>query len=295
MNTPQPLIEAYGKPLLDSAVRVRFIRKAGPVYGFIFGMGFALLVWLPDAIQLHQASAYLAWAKFPIGLIVCALIGLAAGSLAARMQSALLSVLIWIATGVAIAWVAGHVPYEGVNLVASLSGASEAIHPFYLFAAGLTGISMTIGVLIGLFAGLLQLILVERAWDASTRSNRVGWRSVLALCWCLPLAGVFALAVDNVINAPIRAPVVDVAWTIDRARQPIVDLQAQGVSFLYPYRNQLTSSYTLYWNGTQSDQAATDLTDIVEAVFDSGLRLRCQYGEIGGRGMVLGCSPVKAK
>ena len=295
MSTLQPLIEAYGKPLLDPAVRVHFIRKAGSVYGFIFGMGYALLVWLPDAIQLQQASAYWAWAKLPIGLIVCPLIGLAAGSLAARVRSALLSVLIWIAVGIAIAWVTGHVPYEGVNLIASLSGASEANHPFYLFAAGLTGISMVVGALIGLLAGLLQLILVERAWDASTRSHRVGWRSVLALCWCLPLASVFAFAADTVINAPIRRPVVDVAWTIDRAKEPVIDLRADGVSFLYPYRNQLTSSYTLYWNGTQSDQASTEWTDIVEVVFDSGLRLRCQYGGVGGHGMVLGCSPVKTK
>ena len=110
MNTLQPLLEAYGKPLLDPVVRVRFIRKAGSAYGFIFGAGFAVLVWLPDAIQLQQASAYLAWAKLPVGLIVCALIGLAAGSLAARVRSALLSVLIWIAAAITIAWVTGHIP-----------------------------------------------------------------------------------------------------------------------------------------------------------------------------------------
>ena len=293
-------LERYGKPLLDPAVHIRFLRRAGAIYGLIFGFGFAVLLWMPDAIQLQQASAYFAWAKFPIGLIICPSIGLATGSLAARARSALVSVLVWVAGGAAIAWVTGHVPYEGVNLIAGLSGASEAIHPYYLFAVGLTGISVTIGVLMGLFTGVVQLILVERAWDASTRSNRVGGRSVLALCWCLPLAGVFAFAADSVINAPIRNPVVDVAWAIDQARQPVIDrqaLQAGGISFLYPYRNQLTASYTLYWNGTQSDsdQASTELTDSVEAVFDSGLRLRCQYAAIERRGMVVGCSPVKTK
>lgn len=292
LSAYEHFFESYGKPLRDPSVQLRFTRRAGAVYGLIFGLGFAILLWLPDAIQLQQVSAYLAWAKLPIGLILCPLIGIVSGYLTSRARWVLLSGIIWAIGAAAIAWAAGHIPYEGVNWIASLNPPTvhQTSHPFYLFAALSTGISIVAGAIIGFITGLFQLFAVGRAWEHATATNSLSGRSILALALCLPLAGVFAFTADTTINGPIRRPVVDVAWSIERARDPATDLRAERLDFLSPYRNQLTSSYTLYWNGVEADQDA-NLIDIVDVVFDTGLILRCQYKKVNGSSMVYDCSP----
>jgi hypothetical protein len=288
-------IQPYSNPLIDPAIRTRFNRKAGIVYGFIFGLGLAIVLWIPDALQLQQASAYLAWAKFPIGLIISLLIGTLAGWIVGRTQQPFVSILIWILAVALIAWIAGHLPYEWVSLIARLDHSYPVTYDFPPFAAGLTGISIVIGMLAGLLTGVFQLLIIESAWNKSTALSQISLRSILALGLCLPIAVAFALFADGLINAPIRAPVLDVVQTIDRARNPASDFGAdQQLGILYQYRNQLlrTLSYTAYWKGVQSDPDTTALTDIVDMVFDTGLILRCQYTKLGGVSMISSCSPV---
>jgi hypothetical protein len=290
------LMEAYGKPLLDSAVRAQFIRRASVVYGLIFGLGFAVVLWLPDALQLQRASVYLAWAKLPVGLILCASVGALTGWVATRMRWSFFTLLSWAAGGAVMAWIAGHVPYEGLNLIAGLDAANAlgaTTHPFYLYAAGLTGIGIIVGLFAGFFAGLVQFIVVEWAWDRSTRSHRIGFRSILALSVCLPIAAIFAAYTDTVINVPIRKPVVDVAWLFERLINQPASLTRPEQVLLERYRSRTTSDYTVYWAGTRSLSGNEDLADIVDVVFSSGLAIRCNYIAVMGDGVVQNCTEVK--
>jgi hypothetical protein len=295
MQFPTHTIQPHSNPLIDPAIRTRFNHTAGIVYGFIFGLGLAIVLWIPDALQLQQASAYLAWAKFPIGLIISLLIGTFAGWLASHAQWPGLSVLTWILALALIAWIAGHLPYEWVSLIARLDHSYPVTYDFPSFAAVFTGYSIVIGMLAGLLTGLFQLLIIESAWNKSTASSQLGLRSILSLSLCLLIAVAFALFADGLINAPIRTPVLDVVHTIDRARNPASNFGTdQQLGILYQYRNQLqrTVSYTAYWKGVQSDPDTAALTDIVDMVFDTGLILRCQYMKIGGVSMISSCSPV---
>lgn len=156
-------VDTYSEQLIDPLVHTRFIRRAGIVYGFIFGLGVAVALWLPDALQLQQASAYLAWAKLPIGLIIGPLIGTLAGWIAGHTQRAVVSTLTWILAGALIAWLAGHIPYEWVSLIARLDNSYPITYNFPPFATVFTAYSMISGMLAGLVAGLLQLLVAERA------------------------------------------------------------------------------------------------------------------------------------
>jgi hypothetical protein len=272
------LFETYGQPLLDPSIRLAFLRKAGIAYGLIFSLGFALVFWVPDALQLQQASGYLPWAKLIIGLILCLPIGGLTGWLAIRARWSLVSALIWTLGGGVIGWVAGHVPYEGLNAITGLDQTlpfTMLPHPFYLFAAGLTLIGVAVGMIAGFLIGLFELIVVEWAWDRSTAGHRLGVRSILALCACLPIAGLFALYADSVMQAPIREPIIDMAWTIDRVLATGSSIDRTLTSF-EPFRAQMSERYTIYWNGVEST-GGSDLSDVVDVAFDSGLKLHCRF------------------
>jgi hypothetical protein len=310
MHDHNLIFESWNKPDFDATTQARFFQSAGLIYGLIFGMGFAAVFWLPDMFQLLQASVYLAWAKLPIGLITCLPLGMFAGWLAARSGRAWVGTLIWVIAGAGIMWIAGHIPYDGVSFIASLGDSypiSRIMYPFSSQAAALTSVGMAVGILCGFFTGLIQAIVIERAWDRSSSANRLSRRSLLVLSWGLIPAILLGFYADYATQAPIRRPLVDVAWAIDMARDPAYDLAKSQLNFLAPYRSQLTPAYTIYWNTTSESVVDTESaeqylsTDVVDVVFDSGLILRCNYLAGGGNnspylhGGVSNCSSLSVQ
>ena len=267
----------FSTPSLAPSVRTRVVRFAGAVYGLIFALGFAAAMWGLDAVILQQASFNLAWAKFVPGLILIALLAMLAGWLATLSRWTFVGILVWIVAAPLIALVAGHLPYDGMSLVAELGdpyATGRMMYPFTLPAAAFTGLSMVIGAGMGLITGLLQMLATERAWNHSTADNRLGPRSILSLCMCLPFAVFFGALADFQINAPTRSAIVDVARAVDTALDPSKDLGAARLPFLESHRDEMTPNHRLYLvQYSDSLETAT-----VDAVFDSGLLLRCQQG-----------------
>ncbi len=275
----------FQTPSLDPRIRVRVVRVAGVIYGLIFALGFSAAMWGLDAIQLQKASYHLAWAKFPLGLVITLVISAVAGWLATSSRWSGVGILVWMAAGPLVALVAGHIPYDGLSWVAGLSDpypTSRVMYPFVLSAAAFTGISMVIGAGIGLVTGLAQMIAVERAWDYSTARHRLGVRSVLVLGLCLPVAILFGLLADFQINVPTRSAILDVARVVETALDPTVDLGVARLPFLESRRSRMTQGYSLYWvDNSDSLETAT-----IDASFGSGLLLRCRQGY----GQVFFCS-----
>lgn len=280
----------FSTPALAPGVRARVIRLAGAVYGLVFALGFAVTMWGIDAVLLWQASFNLAWAKFVLGLLLAAPIAALAGWLATLSRWTIAGILVWIVAGPLLALLAGHLPYEGLSLLAQLGDpypTGRMAYPFLPPAAVFTGFSMVMGAGFGLMTGLVQIFAVERAWNNSTAEHRLGLRSILSLGLCLPLALVFGALADFQINASTREPIRNVASAIDTALDPAADLRAARVPFLESRRDRMSPAYTTYLV-QYSDSLDTATVDVL---FDTGMLLRCQHGY----GVVFFCSNLEGQ
>ncbi len=273
--------------VVDTSARGRFMQRAGLLYGAIFALGFACAFWGLDALALQQASVYLWWGKFAIGLVLVLPLCMLAGWLSTRIGQSAISIALWIITVALIALIASHMPFDGPSWLASLNDPypnAQAMYPFSVSSATVTGLCVLIGAGIGLFIGLLSLLLIDRAWERSTRSNRLSLRSILLLGLNLIPIVILAPIMDNYIDAPLRTAFVDVHSAFDLALDPKVNLAAVRLPFLQSLRGQLSSNYTLLWVSSSADQQM----NTVDVQFDNGLLLRCGYNF----GMVGVCAPL---
>jgi hypothetical protein len=237
-------------------------------------LGFILFFWLPDAWVLREAHYQGWWIKLVLGSLAVLPLSVAIGWLAASMRWAGLNLLIWIAGGSLLAWIGGHIQFDGVSWLARLTDIYPSERMMYSFtpAAGVaTGMSMLVGAGAGLLIGVIGLVAVERAWDASTPKYGFSLKSIVMLGLCLPALLVLGLLADYQINSSTRSAIADVQRIIETVRDPNADLARAKLTPMTRYRARLSPNYTLYWN-TISD----DLTRLsIDVQFDSGLVLRC--------------------
>jgi hypothetical protein len=250
------------------------MRRAGAMYGVVVALGFALFFWLPDALLLRDANYQGWWVKLVLGLLATIPLMALIGWLAASARWSGLSVLIWIAGGSLLAWVGGHIQFEGVSWLARLTDIYPSDRVMYSFsesAAAFTGTGMVVGAGAGLIIGLIGLVAVERAWDASTSRYGFSFKSLVMLGLCLPALAVLGLLADFQINSSTRNSFTDVRRIITLVNDPDADLVRAKLAPMARYRDRMSPNYTLHWN-TINDEL-TRLTIDVE--FDNGLLLRC--------------------
>jgi hypothetical protein len=121
--------------------------------------------------------------------------------------------------------------------------------------------------------GLISLFAIGRAWDRSTRSNRLSLRSILMLGLSLIPIVPLAPIVDYYIDAPRRFALVDVQTVIDLALDPRVNLDSLRMPFLKNLRGDLSANYSLMWVSSTADEQMSN----IDVQFDNGLLLRCDY------------------
>lgn len=277
---------ALSTPLIENAhIHRHFTRTAGAVYGAVVAIVFALAVWAQDVAALRDASSTLGWQHLALGLIMFLPLGILTGWLSASARWSAFTLGWWIAGVALMAWLAGRLPYEGLSFIARLNDPYPPPYPMYPIgvpAAGFAAFSAIIGAFAGLFTGLLSLTALDKAWDFSTKHHRLGVRSVLVLILCAPPLIIAGLMADFQINSGLRAAFVEIDRVITVAGDPATDLTRARLPYMQPYRNQISSNYTLQWV-----QSSTEQTNFVlDAQFDTGLLMRCTYGF----GTVLGCS-----
>ncbi len=276
-DSPLTNLDVFKTPLIeDQTLHQRFIRKAGALYGAIVAIGFALFFWLPDALLLQQAHYQWWWAKLVLGLIMAVPISILIGWLAASMRWAGLSILVWIAGGVILAWIGGRLQFDGISWLARFTDpypSDRIMYPFSQSAQAFTGISMVVGAGAGLFLGLIAMIAQERAWDASTKKYGFSVKSVAMLCLCLPAVLLLGLLADFQINSSARGALTSVAELIETARDPNVDLVHARLGPMATYRANMSPNYTLFWNTITGDLVRSS----IDVQFDTGLLLRCPY------------------
>ena len=266
--------DTFAVSLIDPVVHKRFVRKAGALYGIIVALGFALFFWLPDALILRDAHYQGWWVKLVLGLVITIPISAVIGWLAASARWLGVNLLIWIVGGSVLAWIGGHVQFEGVSWLARLTDiypSDRAMYPFTNSAAVYTGISMVVGAGCGLVVGIIGLVAVERAWDASTFRHGFSIKSMVMLGLCLPALLLLGLLADYQINATTRDAVTEVNRVIKTVRDPQADLVSANLSPMARYLDRMSPNYPLYWNAVNDE--LTQLS--IDVQFDTGLVLRC--------------------
>lgn len=283
---PKASSAVFTTPLIENEFSHRhFTRMAGAAYGAVAALVLALAIWGQNVAVLRDAASTLGWQQLALNLIVCVPLGTLIGWLSASARWSAFTLGWWIVGVAVMAWLAGHIPYEGLSLLARLTDPYPPPYPMYPIsvpAAGYATFSAIIGAGAGLFVGLLSLAALDKAWDYSTKRHRLGVRSVLMLFLCAPPLIIAGLMADFQINSSLRTAFVEVDQVIATAADPATDLARARLPFMQSFRNQLSSNYTLHWVQSSAEQT----TFVLDAQFDTGLLIRCSFGF----GTVMGCS-----
>jgi hypothetical protein len=263
---------------VSAADRLRAVRLAGALYGLLFALGFSAAFWGYNSWRLAEASAARPWDELSLGLALALPLGLLAGLVAIWTDRALVRGAIWLAAGLAMIWLAGHIQYEGLSWLLDARDrypTGRLMYPFTGAAAEATGLTMFFGTGLALAAGLLEAGAAEHAWLNAWRERYLGPSSLASLALrALPFALAAGLLSDVLIHVPLRSEVLDTARAIGLARDPAVRLRDEGLSFLERYRERLRTPYRIYRVTNASETVSSTALDVR---FADGFLMRCEY------------------
>jgi len=258
----------------------KVLLTAGTGYGLLFGLGFALFVWGYDAWVLTSISADLAWAKFAFGFPLALLIGGLAGFLGMLPSWTGVTIAIWaIASGV-LGWIAGHIPYEGNDLIVGFLEprfAGQQILPYMQIHQARTIMAILFNGLFGIVAGYVELTAVDWAWDRTTPQGRLSLGSWIMLMVAMLVALLPAATVSELIMRPIRNPQVYVAQLVDvMLSEGVAGVEAKNLNLIEAerYGDKFTPGHTIYFSGFlgEADALYSAYADIA---FDNDFMMRC--------------------
>ncbi len=271
--------------------------RAKVIYGIWFGMAlgfsFAIFAWGIDAYQLAQFHGLYPWLKFPLGVLLCTIIGAVAGWLSARLDKPLLSLLIWAITASVFAWLTINLPLRIVPRLLNVlqPGIKDLLHYNYYEAfSARFGVAFVWIVIFISIAGLLQIPLSEPAIFSTSFFGKIAPMLVT-----LVIMGVCGGIIDNLSNEPLRTPV----YMLNTAVQFMVNNQGKQIDpatsrsmhlgGLRPVGNLITPDYKLIVSGYDQNlenvQVLTRFKDgWSECGFIDGELLSCkQVGKTGSQ------------
>jgi len=168
----------------------------------------------------------------------------------------------------------GHIQFDGLSWLMRLTDIypnEQVMYPFTPAATGYTLISIIAGVGAGLLLGVIGVLAVDRAWEASTPRHGFSLKSLVILGVCLPVLLGLGLAADFQINVNTRGALTAVHQLIETVRNPNADLVRAKLAPMARYQARMSPTYTLYWNTNDADLAHYS----IDVQFDTGLMLRC--------------------
>lgn len=188
-------------------------RHNGLFFGLFAGLWFVCGVWALDALLLYRAHGDLPWVKPLLGFPIVVALGGLAGWVTARLKKAPLGALTWLVAGVAMVWSASHVPFQGVSLAVSLLNRDLVGVKLYPFAEIAQYRMFVLYFLTGFLFALGGLFQTEFAEGATRSSNQT--RRFLILMSCIIVFLPAGLLVDDMINQPLRRPILAVNEMIE--------------------------------------------------------------------------------
>lgn len=236
--------------LVEKQLRIRSEKRwQGAIYGLVAGLVFSLAMWGVDAFLLWQASADFPWLKWAAGAPAAMFVGLLAGWLTVLLDHALVGFFAWLLAGLAYVWLGSHVPFEGVSWLIGWFKPelrSLEIYPFvesarvrmiflYPFVALLTGLG-----------GSLELAIVE-----NVLRSRYALERFFRLFWLFPIYIGIGLLADNLINIPLREPVValnnriELRLNAEATNMPSDQMRRLGLRVVEPFGALIHQPYAL--------------------------------------------------
>ncbi|MBN1147126.1 MAG: hypothetical protein JXA78_07710 [Anaerolineales bacterium] len=263
----------------DSITR-KLLVKAGIAYGVIFGLGFALLTWGLDSLALLSNGAALPFIKLfmglPIALLACALAGWWGGA----SSSAIVPVTLWAVVCGGLGVLAGHIPFEGHNLVIWLLEPrlwGEVIFSFDNPAKVRTILIVMMSAPLGAAVGYIESLAVQWAWDRKTARGGLSLGSWMALLVAIPMAILPAAVANSLMNQPLSIPQRAVGELLNLTLSGEIDESgAYGSSYrsLKPYLGSLSEQYETYFVSFGSETGSW-YSAYIDVAFDNGFVMRC--------------------
>ena len=266
---------------LKTAPTQRVAARAGLWFGLIFGFGFAVFAWGWDAWLLSSSGATLAWVKFLFGLPIALILGGLTGYLSARSPYVGVTVAAWAIVGGLLGLLAGHLPFEGRNFSIWLTNPNlrgEVVFICDYSAKVRTILVIGITLLLGAFTGGLEGIAIQWAQDHEKPEGGLSSTSWLALLIGIPIAFLMSLAVNSLINQPLRRPEQVTGNLIKQANAGELAVDSIDYRTIQPFMDQLTADYRVHFVAFGGDRKSWS-SAYVDAVFEHGFLLRCVTAE----------------
>lgn len=217
--------------------------RLGVLFGFAAGLVYTIVLWGVDGLALARANVIFPWAKLAIGILPTLIICTLAGWVSAKLENALFSALVWLATGVLLCIFSCHIPFEGVTQFYRWFNPEltrRATLPFNSGVSSRFAIVLIICAAISFIGGVFYKLLLDNSHNASS--------------W---LGSLFPLAIWLIIFVCIASPV-------DYMMQRSLRASVIAVNDLVPKKiNSLTMPVTT--EDTRSLAAMSGIEDIIKA------------------------------
>lgn len=285
-----PYLRARGESQLRA--KQGFERRAGWLYGFSLGGLVVLIGYGWDAAQLALAHADFWWIKFALALVTILPLALLAGGIGGYVNW-LLKIPVWALFGVASAYSAIHIPFDGSRVALQWFDPNLGIVEFLpMPAAAADSFNMlaTLGAFIGLLVGLMQAVIVNWAWERSTEDFRFTPASAALFLLALPFAIGYSFLFDGTAHTPLRAPLQLINAVVQSGlndapnRDPKTLELHQALVYLtgQRWRAKLMPDYTVRLAASEPGAVGESFVDVT---FSNGFNLRCRvttYAEFVG-------------
>ena len=224
-------------------------RRLGLLNGLLIGLALGLGAWALEIVRVARLPLPLAVPTLLFGVLLMVLVGGLVGWLSARIHNTVVTVLLWLAAGVAALLIIGYAPFFGRSAVIWLADPRFfGRHVFPNTLGGTTTGLILGGVLIFLVLGVLGLLQSHRleglVHEVGRRRlpNRRVWAALL-----LPLPIVFltSLATSSVMSNPaataaeITHSAILRAQTIEGDLRDVPNVGNTGLLSLRPCRIRL--------------------------------------------------------
>ncbi|MEO8355395.1 MAG: hypothetical protein ABI621_05755 [Chloroflexota bacterium] len=238
---------------------LRSKRIYGIWFGAALGFTFALFAWGVDAFLLSTMNSLHPWIKFVGGTVPSIIVGALAGWLSARIDKAIIAVLIWAVASLAFAWLTVMLPLQiAPRLLGAIEPEVQSLlhYTYYAGFSARVGVAYVWIVIFVSIAGLLQLPLSDGAVFSTS------WLGKLApMLVGLVLMSISGTIIDGLNNELLRSPIdslnLTIQFMVDHQGQEIDVLESRRMhlgslraveTLITPQRRLIVSSYDEYLN-----------------------------------------------